>query len=104
MNANVSGVTLLSLIIIVIILLILGGITMSALTGPEGIIKRVSDAATATQIAKAREQIELEINNIQAMKSGNATLQDLIDRRSNKFKWNKNRKWYVVFNRGWYIW
>lgn len=63
-NANIKekkGITLLALIVTIIILLILAGITISALTGENGIIKSSEEAKDQTEIANEREILEKAI-------------------------------------------
>ena len=54
------GVTLLALIITIIILLILAGITISALTGENGLIKRAVGAKANTLAAEQEEDTVLD--------------------------------------------
>lgn len=52
-----SGITLISLVVTIIILLILAGITITAITGDNGIIKSANDAKQQTEIANEKEII-----------------------------------------------
>ena len=52
------GITLLALVITIIILLILAGITISAITGDNGIIKNAGQAKEETEIDNEKEIIE----------------------------------------------
>ena len=56
-----KGITLLALIITVIVLLILAGISITALTGENGLITKTISAKNKTIIAQDKEMIELEI-------------------------------------------
>ena len=65
-----KGITLVVLAIIVIVLLILAGITISALSGENGIIQRAVEARTQTYIANVKEQARLDITELQMDKLG----------------------------------
>ena len=58
-----NGITLIALVITIIVLLILAGVTISTLTGENGILTRASDAKTETEISSAKEQAQLDISN-----------------------------------------
>ena len=84
------GITLLVLIITIIILLILAGITISAITGDNGIIKNAGQAKEETEIANEKEIIEKA--TVQAMgnnKYGNieeSELQSELDKETGEGK------------------
>ena len=48
-TSNFSGITLIALVITVIVLLILAGISISMLSGENGILQRATDAKTETE-------------------------------------------------------
>lgn len=54
---NLSGITLISLVVTVIVLLILAGISVSMLTGENGIILNAGNAKEQTEILKEKELI-----------------------------------------------
>ena len=54
-----KGITLIALVITIIVLLILAGITISSLSGENGILTRAKEARDKTEIATIEEQIEL---------------------------------------------
>ena len=56
-----KGVTLVALVVTIIVLLILAGITITAITGDNGIIKQASSAAEATNYSQAREKVEMQV-------------------------------------------
>jgi len=58
---NARGITLIALVITIIVLLILSGITINALSGENGILKRATQAKSKTGRANALEQINLAI-------------------------------------------
>ena len=51
-----KGITLIALVVTIIVLLILAGISISMLTGQNGILRRVSEAKDKTSIASQEEQ------------------------------------------------
>ena len=72
------GVTLIALVVTIIVLLILAGVTITAITGDNGIIKQAQDAAEATNYSQAREKIEMQI--LQSYnKNGDIDLDKLTD-------------------------
>lgn len=60
------GITLVALVITIIILLILAAISISSLTGENGLIKKSQDAKVQTEISKEKELINLSISGTQA--------------------------------------
>lgn len=67
---NEIGITLVALIITIIILLILAGITLSTLTGENGLFSRAKEAKIKTQIAGIIEQIQIDIYDKQLENQG----------------------------------
>ena len=63
LEKNEKGITLIALVITIIVLLILAGVTISTLTGENGILTRASDANRETEIASVKEQAQLDISN-----------------------------------------
>ena len=55
-----KGITILALIVTVIILIILVGITISTISGDNGIITNTSKAKFTTEVKDIQEQIELK--------------------------------------------
>ena len=56
---NYRGITLIALVVTIIVLLILAGISISMLTGQNGILKRAVEAKEETEIANKNEQRKL---------------------------------------------
>ena len=56
-----NGITLIALVITIIVLLILAGISISMLSGDNGILQKATDAKTDTEKANEKEQIQLEV-------------------------------------------
>lgn len=77
-----KGVTLTALVITIIILLILAGITISVLSGPNGLIEKAKLVANNTKIAEVKEKVELKLTNLSMetfeQKKEMATLKDVL--------------------------
>ena len=110
---NQKGITLLALVITIIVLLILAGITISAITGDNGIIGNAGRAKEETEIANEKEIIEKA--TVQAMgnnKYGNIEedeLQEQLNKETgegkteatdigNEFEiiFNESNRYYIV--------
>ncbi len=59
MKKKNEGITLIALVITIIVLLILAGVSISLLSGENGILKRASDAKTKTDISNLKEEVQL---------------------------------------------
>lgn len=57
MKNNQKGITLVALVITIIVLLILAGVTIAALSGENGILRRASQSAVDTKVSQAKEII-----------------------------------------------
>ena len=68
-----NGITLIALVITIIVLLILAGVTVSTLTGSNGLLEKTSDAQFKTEIAQYKEELDLSIINDEAGTKGNRT-------------------------------
>ena len=114
---NQRGITLLVLVITIIILLILAGITISAITGENGIIRNAGKAKEEVEIDNEREIVEKA--TVQAMgnnKYGNleeGELQEQLDRETGEGKtdatdigdefevvFNESNRYYTVDKQG----
>ena len=60
------GITLIALVITIIVLLILAGVSLNLIAGENGILGRATKSVNATQIAEAKEQVELLVGDIVA--------------------------------------
>lgn len=56
-----NGITLVALVVTIIILLILAGITITALTSDNGLLKKTDEAKTQTDIAREKEGIMVSV-------------------------------------------
>ena len=60
-----SGITLIALIITIIVLLILAGVSITLVVGDNGTLTKAQKATTETNKASIKEELELEISNMQ---------------------------------------
>ena len=58
---NTYGITLIALVITIIVLLILAGVSIATLTGPNGLLTRANDAKTEMRKAEAKERVQVEV-------------------------------------------
>ena len=58
---NTYGITLIALVITIIVLLILAGVSIATLTGPNGLLTRANDAKTEMGKAGAKEKVQVEV-------------------------------------------
>ena len=61
MTQRNGGITLIALVLTIIVLLILAGVSIATLTGPNGLITRANDAKTETGKAGAKEKVQVEV-------------------------------------------
>lgn len=66
-----KGITLIALVITIIILMILAGITISTLTGKNGLLDNAKKTETQTKIESIKEQIKIDILDEQTKNEGN---------------------------------
>ena len=71
MKKNVKGITLIALVVTIVVLLILAGISISMLTGENGIIKRAVGAKEESEKAEEIEAIGIAYNGVMADNKGN---------------------------------
>ena len=69
-----KGITLIALVVTIIVLLILAGISISMLTGQNGILKKASEAKKQNRIAQNGELVNLSA--IDALSQGEGTITD----------------------------
>ena len=63
-NKRNNGITLIALVVTIIVLLILAGISISMLTGNNGILKRAENVKDETIVGKEKEEIALTYNSL----------------------------------------
>lgn len=65
---NNRGITLTSLVVTIIVLLILAGVSLTFVLGNNGIVQKAQDAKTDTDIATAREKLDMELSTYDSLK------------------------------------
>ena len=55
-NRNERGITLIALVVTIIVLLLLAGVSISMLTGQNGILNRAAEAKEKTEVAQKEEE------------------------------------------------
>ncbi len=68
-----KGITLVALVITIIVLLILAGVTIAALSGPNGILTNATTATEETAKSEAKEAVTMAINTILTNQYAGAT-------------------------------
>ena len=71
MKTKEKGITLIALVVTIVVLLILAGVSISMLTGENGIINKAQEAKVNTEIAEEKEAIGLAYNGVMAENRGN---------------------------------
>ncbi len=95
MKNNQKGITLVALVITIIVLLILAGVTIAALSGDNGILKRGKEAKVQTNVANAKDLISLEVSeNITTFYNEKYVVDNSKD--ANLTTAGENMGWYVA--------
>ena len=68
-----KGITLIALVITIVVLLILAGVTISAVSGDNGILTRAADSKEKTEIADIKEELQRKILEEQITNDGDLT-------------------------------
>ena len=68
MRKNERGITLIALVVTIVVLLILAGVSISMLTGENGIITQAQESKLQTEIGKEKEYITLSVSAIRGDK------------------------------------
>ena len=75
-----KGITLIALVISIIVLLILAGVTISALSGENGILQRSTDAKGETEKGDARDRITMTLAELQMERyTGTQSMEDFLN-------------------------
>ena len=76
-----NGITLIALVITIIVLLILAGVSISMLTGDNGILMKAQRAKDVTQISSEKEALQLTMINKKLSEDEKYNIgEELIDR------------------------
>lgn len=73
-----KGITLVALVITIIVLLILAGVTIAALSGPNGILSNATQATEDTAISEAKEAVTMAINTLLTNKIANNEITTIV--------------------------
>ena len=76
-----KAITLIALVITIIVLLILAGVTITALSGDNGILTRAADAKEQTEIADEKEKVNLSAIEALTEENGGEIAQDVLDNK-----------------------
>lgn len=79
-----DGITLITLVITIIVLLILAGVTITTLTGENGILKKATEAKAQTIAEQEKEQVELAYISIITDKLGDNVAPEELQEELNK--------------------
>ena len=96
-----KAITLIALVITIIVLLILAGVTISALSGDNGILTKAAQAKKASEMAEIKERAELIKQNmiIESKKEGTELKQkDLVEEINKDFEGVKEGNASIVYN------
>ena len=83
-----KGITLIALVVTIIVLLILAGISISMLTGQNGILNRTQEAKEKTQVANEKEAVNMAA--MEALTEGKGTITKEILTKTMKSYLGKN--------------
>ena len=100
-----KGITLIALVVTIVVLIILAAVSISMLTGENGIITQAQNAKDATEQARVEELVDLAVNSLMGKNTGNINTylelkeiekkkkriveeKDIKDNGEHKSKWN----------------
>lgn len=93
-RTNEKGITLIALVLTIIVLLIISGISISMLTGKNGILNRTVEAKEKTTLASEKEAIVLDfINNNMSQNNDYSIGEKLYDRNI-----ANGNKWKIIYD------
>ena len=73
MKKNERGITLIALVVTIVVLLILAGVSISMLTGENGIINQAKNSKDATEQARVEELVNLAVGSLVARYKGDTS-------------------------------
>ena len=96
---NIRGITLIALVITIIVLLILAGVTIAAISGDNGILKRATEAKEKTKQAQEIEEetlgtMEDIVNGVEGYNRDKKVNSPKVAKGMIPIKW-KNNNWVV---------
>ena len=111
MKSN-KGITLIALVVTIVVLLILAGVSISMLTGENGIIKQAQDAKLQTEIGEEKEAIGVAYSGAKIKKEGKDVIASDIQEQFNyngtkanasgniKVQFTESKRWYSIDGSG----
>ena len=72
-NHSEKGITLIALVVTIVVLLILAGVSINLVIGDNGIITRAKEAASQTEVASAKDDMELYLTGLRLTKEQDAS-------------------------------
>ena len=111
MKSN-KGITLIALVVTIVVLLILAGVSISMLTGENGIIKQAQDAKLQTEIGEEKEAIGVAYSGAKIKKEGKDVIASDIQEQFNyngtkanasgniKVQFTESKRWYNIDGSG----
>ena len=79
-----EGITLIALVVTIIVLFILAGVSLNLIAGSDGILAKATSAVNKTEIARAKEEVELEIANLRIEKKEKIVSEDFSQMDNNE--------------------
>ena len=70
---KMKGITLIALVVTIVVLLILAGVSINLVIGDNGIITRAKEAASQTEVASAKDDMELYLTGLRLTKEQDAS-------------------------------
>ena len=107
-----NGITLIALVVTIVVLLILAGVSISMLTGENGIIKQAQNAKEKSEIGEEKEAISVAYSEKKKKKEGTeVTAKDVQDQfnynetKANasgniKIQFTESKRWYSIDGSG----
>lgn len=92
-GTNEKGITLIALIVTIIILIILAGVSISMLTGENGILRKATDAKKETEQGIEKEQLKIAMASLNFENST-----DLMERKEKFIEYLENKNTDVHIN------
>ena len=111
MKSN-KGITLIALVVTIVVLLILAGVSISMLTGENGIIKQAQDAKLQTEIGEEKEAIGVAYSGAKIKKEGKDVIASDVQEQFNyngtkanasgniKVQFTESKRWYSIDGSG----
>ena len=96
LNKKNKGITLIALVITIIILLILAGISISMLTGQNGILNRTQEAKVKNEKSQAQEEVTIALNYLQIENETSSTTLTQENKRKRIKSPDRRKLWWMI--------